>query len=77
MFTTAGEAVGAGLLSRTLEAGMESAGAYDAAIAKGLTSEEANEVANKVFTENFKLAGVDIIQAAAIFAPVKPLGKVL
>ena len=56
-------AVGATALSRPAEGFMEAGGAYDEALAKGMSREKAVEVANKVFIENLKqMSALDVIQ---------------
>lgn len=61
-------------VSRLMESGMESGAAYDEAIARGLTSDEAKEVSDKVFWDNMKLVGLDAAQLALALAP-NPLVK--
>lgn len=62
--------IGGASLARPLESALEAGGAYDEAIDKGLSVEEAREVANKVFTQNLALVGVDAAQFAVAFAPI-------
>ncbi|MDP2729579.1 MAG: hypothetical protein Q8O55_03740, partial [Dehalococcoidales bacterium] len=62
--------IGGGALSRPVESAMEAASAYDQARAKGLSHEEAEQVANKVFKNNLTLAGLDAAQIAVAFMPM-------
>jgi hypothetical protein len=61
--------VGGAVMSRPLESAMEAGNAYDMARAKDMTHEEAKEVANQVFLNNLKLAGLDATQIAFMFLP--------
>ena len=59
----------AATLSRPIESAMEAAGAYDTARNRGLSHEDAEVAANKVFVDNLKLAGLDAAQIGLAFAP--------
>ncbi len=61
--------VGGALFTRPLESAMEGGSAYDAARAKGMSHDEAKDVANQVFLNNLKLAGLDATQIAFMFMP--------
>ena len=49
---------------------MEAGAAYDRAKSMGASDEEAETIANEVFVNNLKLAGLDAVQIAAMFAPI-------
>jgi len=63
-------AIGASVLSRPLESALEAGNAYDEALAKGLTEEEAEEAASSTFKGNLALSGLDAAQFAMAFAPM-------
>ena len=56
-------------LSRPMESAMEAGNAYEDALSKGMSREEADEAAQQVFSANLKLAGLDAAQLATAFAP--------
>jgi len=58
-----------GVMSRTTESMMEAGGVLDAQLAEGASWDEAHEAANEAFWGNMKLAGLDAVQLATIFAP--------
>jgi len=60
---------GAGL-SRPLESALEAGSAYEEALARGMSQQEADRAANEVFKRNLALAGLDAAQLAAAFAPL-------
>ncbi len=62
--------VGAALFSRPLESAFEAGTTYDDAIARGMTKEQANEAAMKVFLGNMVLGGWDAVQFAIAFIPI-------
>jgi len=66
--------VGGAALSRPIESALEAGGAYDEARARGLSHEEAEQVADEVFRRNLTLAGLDALQLAVAFMPT-PVGK--
>ncbi|MBM4445705.1 MAG: hypothetical protein FJ020_10510, partial [Chloroflexi bacterium] len=66
----AAQMLGGAVTSRTLEGALEAGGAYDEALSRGLSVEEANRVADSVFQKNMALSGVDAVQLATIFAPM-------
>ena len=67
-------AVGATALSRPAESLMEAGGAYDEALAKGMSREKAVEVANEVFIENLKqMSALDVIQMIPFIKNMKGL----
>ncbi|KKL21935.1 hypothetical protein LCGC14_2440460, partial [marine sediment metagenome] len=57
------------LLSRPLEGALEAGGTYDEAISRGMSKEEAEQVAKGVFLKNLSLSGLDAAQLAVAFAP--------
>ncbi|GAH39071.1 unnamed protein product, partial [marine sediment metagenome] len=61
--------IGGAMLARPLESALEAGGAYDEALDKGLSVEEAKEAANSVFVKNLALVGLDAAQFAVAFAP--------
>jgi hypothetical protein len=66
---TLGAGVGGSTVSVPLEAAFEGANVYDDAIKKGMTPEQANEMANKTFKGNLALlAGTQIPETALTFA---------
>jgi len=69
-WTTVLGAVGATSLSRPLEGVLEAAGAFDEAISRDMTSEQASKVAQDVFLKNLILSGWDIAQLATAFLPI-------
>lgn len=64
-------AIGAAGLSRPMESALEAGGAYDEAIKKGKSKQQANDIANKTFKGNLALTGMDAAEFALAFAPVK------
>lgn len=62
--------VGGATLARPMESAMEAGSAYDKAKDMGASDEEADAIAWEVFVNNLKLAGLDAIQIAAMFAPI-------
>lgn len=63
---------GQAVIDSTLEAG----GAFDEAIRRGMTEDEARKVGNQVFGDNFKLnSGIDIVQFALMLSPLKKIDK--
>jgi len=66
--------VGGAALSRPIESALEAGAAYDEARSKGLSHEEAERVADKVFKGNLTLVGLDALQIAVAFMPT-PLGR--
>ena len=64
--------LGATALSRPMESAMEAGNAYEMALAKGKTEEEAKKIGNQTFQENLSLAGMDVGQIIVAFTP---LGK--
>lgn len=73
--TTILGAIGGAALSRPVESAFEAGGAYEEAIARGMTEEEADKAANSVFKGNMALTGVDAAQFALAFTPLRVLGK--
>jgi len=73
--TTVLGAVGGAALSRPVESAFEAGGAYDEGLAKGMSEEEAQEAADQVFKGNMMLTGVDAVQFAASFTPLRVAGK--
>lgn len=73
--TTVLGAIGGAALSRPVESAFEAGGAYEEALSRGMSEEEANAAANKVFMGNMALTGVDAAQFALAFTPLKVLGK--
>jgi hypothetical protein len=71
--TTVCGAVGGAALTRPLESAFEGQGAYDEAIEKGISPEEAEAAADQVFWNNMKLTGLDAAQFTISFLP---MGKV-
>ncbi|KKM21232.1 hypothetical protein LCGC14_1637500, partial [marine sediment metagenome] len=69
LWTTVLGAVGATLLSRPVEGLLEAGGAYDEAVSRGMTPEQADQVAQEVFFKNLTLSGWDIGQLATAFLP--------
>ena len=61
--------IGGAALSRPVESAIEAGSAYDAAINKGLSEVEARQAADKVFWNNMKLVGADVLQITAAFLP--------
>ncbi len=72
--TTVLGAIGGASLSRPVESAFEAQGAYDEAKEKGMTDEEAEGAADKVFWDNMKLSGLDAAEFATAFVP---MGKVI
>jgi hypothetical protein len=66
-------AIGGASLSRPVESALEAQGAHEEAIQKGMTPDEAEEAANRVFWDNMKLGGLDAAEFATAFLP---MGKV-
>lgn len=68
--TTVLGAIGGASLSRPVESAFEGQGAYDEAIEKGMSMDEAEKAANQVFWDNMKLVGLDALQFTAAFLPM-------
>lgn len=66
--------IGGAILSRPIESALEAGSAYDQAIKSGLSPEDAERAAAKVFEGNLWLAGSDAMQLAVSFMPT-PFGK--
>ena len=79
LWTTILAALGATALSRPIEAALEAGGAFDAALDQGFSKEEASGAAAQVFEQNLALAGTDVVQFAAAFAPapLKTLNRLI
>ncbi len=76
-WATAMGAVGAGSINRAIESAMEAGGAYNEALERGMTAEQADKAADSVFKDNLKLVGLDIGEFATSFVPVGGIvGKV-
>ena len=63
--------LGAAALARPMESALEAGNAYDEAIKKGKTPEQATIIANKTFKGNMALTTLDAAEFALAFAPVK------
>ncbi|NLT52831.1 MAG: hypothetical protein GXX85_18150, partial [Ignavibacteria bacterium] len=63
--------------SRPIESMLEAAGGYEEAKAMGKSESEADAIAQRIYDENLKLAGLDSAQLALSFmpTPVKTAGK--
>lgn len=61
-------------IKRAMEAGMEGSQEFDAALAKGLTREEASTQAENVFKANLALTGVDAAELLLAFTPLHVVG---
>lgn len=59
----------ASALSRPIESAFEAGDAYNSALGRGLSIEEAKAAGNHVFVNNMKLSISDAVQFALIFAP--------
>lgn len=68
--------IGGATLSRSFESASEAGNARDEAIARGMTEDEADSVADQVFKDNLKLIGLDAAQFAAAFMPIARVGKI-
>lgn len=69
--TTVLGAIGGATASRPLESAFEAAAAYETALARGDSEEDASSAADKVFASNMTLIGLDAAQFAAAFTPLK------
>ena len=73
--------LGGTALSRPLESAMEAGGTYEDALARGMNEEQAVAAADRVYSDNLKLAGMDVAQLALTFAPTgkiaSKMGKAL
>lgn len=69
--TTILGAIGGAILSRPIESAFEGASAYEEALQRGKTKNEAANIGNEVFRGNLKLVGLDAVQFAAAFTPLK------
>lgn len=64
--------LGSAVSNKAMEAALEAGGAYNQAIAQGMTESEASDVANQVFNRNVRdLTALDIVEWAAFYG----LGK--
>ncbi len=68
--------LGGAFLSRPIEAAFEAGNTFEEAIKRGLSEDEANKSASEVFRGNLKLAGLDYLEIALAFAPLK-FGKAI
>ena len=66
--------IGGAALSRVAESTLEGGGTYDEAIAKGLSPEESKQAAQKTFAKNMALSGLDAVELATAFFPIKGSG---
>ena len=69
--TTVVTALGGAAASRPLESAFEAAAAYETALARGDSEEDASSAADKVFASNMLLVGMDAAQFAVAFTPLK------
>jgi len=70
-------ALGAASVSRPIESAFEAAGAYEQALQQGMSEEEAASAARSTFEHNLALVGMDAVEFAAAFAPLKGGGKII
>jgi len=68
-------ALGGAALSRPVESAFEAGGTYEEAIGKGLSPDEANMAADNTFRSNLALGGLDAVQFALAFTPIKLAGN--